>query len=481
MAGNTRKVFLVLMLAQLVATLDSQIVSTALPTIIGALGGADDFAWLVSAYILAQCVVMPIAGKLGDLFGRRAVMVASLVIFMAGSVCCALSWSMPALILSRSLQGLGTGGVLVSVFAINADLFEPSRRARFQSYLSFVFVFGSFVGPALGGALTSVAGWRTIFLVTLPLAALSVAGLLTLLPRTGQRGQPRIDYAGAVSIALAVAMLVVWIDSSRLFGSFLSPGSCALGVAAAIAVVLATRIERRAPEPILPPALLANRDFAFLSLATLCSGAVTVGLVPYYAYFLQMAHGLAPAVSGLFFIALTVGVSAGALLAGAMMARDVSFAVPLRLSLLLTIGTLLAFAALPRDSGLLWIALVFICQGMTVGLSMNALVFGAQVIALPRDMGAATGAISLARTIGAAFGVAIYGAVIALGLTRIVLPEGRAISELTPAILDGFGLAERSGVIAAYHAAFGSLFRLAAIIAAAGFICSCLIRRQNRG
>ena len=327
-ANGGRMAFAFLMLAQLIASLDNQLVATALPTIVGDLGQAEHFSWLVTAYVLAQCAVMPISGKLGDLIGRKRVMVTSLLIFSVGAVFCAVSWSMSSLIMARLVQGLGTGGILVSVFAVNADLFEPGRRARFQSYLSFVFVFGSFVGPTLGGYLTAAAGWRSIFLVTLPLAALSILGFLKCLPGHVSRRRPVIDFAGAIAIALTVTILVIWTDSARVFGSFSAPESLFLALAAGLGLVLSALIERRAPEPVLPPGLLRQWNFSLLCVTTLCSGAVSLGLVTYYAYFLQMAFGLSPAHSGLFFIALTVGVSSGALLSGQMMTRGWHFADP---------------------------------------------------------------------------------------------------------------------------------------------------------
>jgi EmrB/QacA subfamily drug resistance transporter len=479
-ANGRRMAFAFLMLAQLIASLDNQLVATALPTIVGDLGQAEHFSWLVTAYVLAQCAVMPISGKLGDLIGRKRVMVASLLIFSVGAVFCAVSWSMSSLIMARLVQGLGTGGILVSVFAVNADLFEPGRRARFQSYLSFVFVFGSFVGPTLGGYLTAAAGWRSIFLATLPLAALSILGFLKYLPGHVSGRRPVIDFAGAIAIALTVTILVIWTDSARTFGSFSAPESLFLALAAGLGLLLSALIERRAPEPVMPPELLRQWNFSLLCVTTLCSGAVSLGLVTYYAYFLQMAFGLSPAQSGLFFIALTVGVSSGALLSGQMMAHGGHFADPLRLSLLLGAAVLLVFSALPQHASMTLISAVFISQGLATGLGMNALVLGAQATARPQDVGAATGAISLVRTIGAAFGIAIYGTIIALGLADMQQVLSRDISAVTPTMLAGLSEAVRNDLLQHYREAFATLFRCAALIAVCGFVASCLIRKTRR-
>jgi EmrB/QacA subfamily drug resistance transporter len=479
-ANGGRMAFAFLMLAQLIASLDNQLVATALPTIVGDLGQAEHFSWLVTAYVLAQCAVMPISGKFGDLIGRKRVMVTSLLIFSVGAVFCAVSWSMSSLIMARLVQGLGTGGILVSVFAVNADLFEPGRRARFQSYLSFVFVVGSFVGPTLGGYLTAATGWRSIFLATLPLASLSILGFLRYLPGHVSGRRPVIDFAGAIAIALTVTILVIWTDSARIFGSFSAPESLFLALAAGLGLLLSALIERRAPEPVLPPGLLRQWNFSLLCVTTLCSGAVSLGLVTYYAYFLQMALGLSPAHSGLFFIALTVGVSSGALLSGQLMTRGWHFADPLRLSLLLGVAVLLGFSALPQHASMTLISAVFISQGLATGLGMNAVVLGAQATARPQDVGAATGAISLVRTIGAAFGIAIYGTIIALGLADMQQVMSRDISAVTPTMLAGLSEAVRNDLLQHYREAFATLFRCAALIAVCGFVASCLIRKTRR-
>ncbi|AJE49121.1 MFS transporter [Celeribacter indicus] len=478
--ARQRKVFAILMLTQLIATLDNQIVATALPTIVGDLGQAEHFSWLVSAYVLAQCAVMPVSGKLGDLIGRKRVMIASLCLFSIGAVGCSASWSMSSLILARLVQGLGTGGILVTVFGMNADLFPPAQRARYQSYLSFVFVFGSFVGPTFGGALTDLVGWRVIFLPTLPLALLAIAGFAVLVPRIVTGRQPVIDYAGALAIAMTVTILVIWTDSLRLFGSFLAPESLFLGIAAGLGLLLSAIIERGAAEPVLPPELLAKWNFDFLSVATFCSGAVTIGLVTYHAYFLQMAHGLTPAQSGLFFIALTCGVSCGALLAGQLMSRDWHFTFPLRLSLIWGVLTLGVFSLLPGGTPIWQLVAVFVAQGFANGLAMNALVFGAQVTAGEGDIGAATGAITLMRTIGCSIGIAVYGSVIAVGLSGVALPEGWDASAITPALLRGLPAAERADLVGHYSEIFAALYRVAAFLALLGFAAACLIRRPAR-
>src|SRR6478609_7403332 len=229
--------FLCLMLAMFMATLDNQIVSTALPTIVGEFGHLERFGWIGSAYLLSLSAVMPVYGKLGDLFGRKYVMMTAIAIFTVGSAVCGLAVSMNTLIAARVLQGLGGGGIMVSIFAVNADLFEPRERARYQSYSSLVLMASGAIGPVLGGAMSDLFGWRSIFLVNVPIGFVVLVGLALMLPYRKPNRRPKIDYAGALLLALTTASIVLAADGAQVFGSLVAPQSLAimaLGVAAAI-------------------------------------------------------------------------------------------------------------------------------------------------------------------------------------------------------------------------------------------------------
>ena len=238
--------FLFLMTAMFMATLDNQIVSTALPTIVGEFGHLERFGWIGSAYLLSLSAVMPVYGKLGDLFGRKYVMMTAIAIFTIGSAVCGLAVSMNTLIAARVLQGFGGGGIMVSIFAVNADLFEPRERARYQSYSSLVLMASGAIGPVLGGTMSDLFGWRSIFLVNVPIGFVVLAGLAFMLPYRKPARRPKIDYAGAIVLALTTTSIVLAADGTELFGSLLSPqclGIIAFGV---ICVVSWVFIERRA-------------------------------------------------------------------------------------------------------------------------------------------------------------------------------------------------------------------------------------------
>ncbi|MFN7102840.1 MAG: MFS transporter, partial [Pseudorhizobium sp.] len=211
-------VFWFLMAALFMATLDNQVVSTALPTIVGEFGALDRFAWVGSAYLLAMSAVMPVYGKLGDLFGRKFVMLAAIAIFVLGSLLCGVAWSMDSLIAARVFQGMGGGGIMVSIFSINADLFEPRERARYQSYSSLMLMASGSIGPTLGGTLSDLFGWRSIFLINLPIGIVILVGLVLMLPHRRPTRQPKIDYLGALLLAGFTTSVVLFADGMQIFG-----------------------------------------------------------------------------------------------------------------------------------------------------------------------------------------------------------------------------------------------------------------------
>jgi MFS family permease len=221
-------VFAFLLTGVFMATLDNQIVATALPTIVGEFGHLERFGWVGSAYLLASSAVMPLYGKLGDLFGRKYVMMAAIFIFTFGSATCGLAVSMDTLIAARVLQALGGGGIMVSIFSINADLFEPRERAKYQSYSSLMLMLSGAVGPALGGVMSDVFGWRSIFLINIPIGLVVLLGLGMMLPYRRPHRKPKIDYLGAIFIATTIASIVLWADSSELFGGLFTARSLAI-------------------------------------------------------------------------------------------------------------------------------------------------------------------------------------------------------------------------------------------------------------
>ncbi len=471
-------VFLFLMLAMFMATLDNQIVSTALPTIVGEFGALERFGWVGSAYLLATSAVMPVYGKLGDLFGRKYVMIFAVVLFTIGSLACGLAWSMDSLIAARVLQGLGGGGIMVSIFSVNADLFAPRERARYQSYSSLVIMASGSVGPILGGTMSDLFGWRSIFLINLPIGIVVLLGLAFLLPYRRPDRQPKIDYIGAVLLAAAISSVVLWADSAELFGSLIAWQSLAIIAFAIVCATLWVQVEKRAPEPIVPLRLFKDSTFPLLMIISIVSGGLGIGMVNYYALFLQTTTGLSPSEAGLFFIAVTGGIVMGSLTAGRLISKTGSYKPFSIISLSIAVVAMLSLSQVHAGTPLAIIAALLLLQGLGVGLGQQAPIIGVQNSAAKADIGAASGAVTLTRMGGAALAISIYGAVISSSLkgTGADIQGVGNIQELTPKMLAQLPAASQHAVADLYAAAFTPLFLVAAATAVIGLVAAVMLK-----
>ncbi|HKP83760.1 MAG TPA: MFS transporter, partial [Pyrinomonadaceae bacterium] len=291
---NVLVVFGGLLLVMLLAALDSTIVATALPTIVGEFGGLAHISWVVTAYLLAQTIVTPIYGKLGDLYGRKRVLQVAIVIFLIGSALCGLSQSMSHLIIFRAVQGLGGGGLMVTTQAVVADVVPPRQRGRYQGIFGAAFGFASVAGPLVGGYFTTHWTWRWIFYINLPVGIIALVVLAATLPAQISYARHAIDYAGAAVLALTLASIVLFTDLGGTVYGWSSPvmvGLIVLAVAGLISFVL---VERQASEPILPLQLFRTRDVWVTSVVGLIVGFALIGSVTYLPVFLQIVKGLSP-------------------------------------------------------------------------------------------------------------------------------------------------------------------------------------------
>ncbi len=473
--------FSALMAAMFMAMLDNQIVSTALPTIVGEFGHLERFGWVGSAYLLASSSVMPIYGKLGDLFGRKRVMIAAVVIFLVGSLACGLAQSMNGLIAARVLQALGGGGISVSVFSINADLFSPREQARYQSYTSLVLMLSGAVGPVLGGAMSHWLGWRSIFLINLPVGLVVLTALALLLPHVKPNRKPKIDVAGALLLALTIASVVLWADGAELFGGLLSPMGLSVLAGGLVCVTAWVQVEKRVPEPVVPLSIFASPTVCLLLIVSMTSGAVGIGLSNYYALFLQSALGLSASTAGFMFIPLTAGIAMGSLSAGRLISATGRYK-PFALASTGISATALVILALVGASVPLYgLAALMLMQGIGVGVGQQVPVLGVQNAAQARDVGAATSTVTLTRMGGASIGISIYGAIMSAGVATglSALPPGLHLSHLDPAMVEKLAPEAREQIAHLYATACQPLFLTAAAIVGIGF-CAALALKNVR-
>ena len=335
-------IFSGLMLVLLLAALDSTIVATALPTIVGDLGGLERLSWVTSAYLLAQTAVTPLYGKLGDQLGRKRVLQSAVVLFLVGSALCGLARIDDELIAFRAVQGLGAGGLIVLVQATVGDIVSPRERGRYQGLFGAVFGLASVAGPLLGGVIVEHLSWRWIFYVNLPIGLVALAVIAATLPSVSVRSRPVIDYLGAGLLAGALSAIVL---VASLGGTTWVWGSAPTVLVAAAGVVLIfafLAVERRAPEPVLPIAVLRDEVFRIGALLSLIVGFALFGSVTFLPLFFQTVFASSPTAAGLRLIPLMGGLVTTSIVSGRVISRTGRYRLfPIAGTAVMTIGLLL--------------------------------------------------------------------------------------------------------------------------------------------
>jgi EmrB/QacA subfamily drug resistance transporter len=475
-------VFSGLLLVMLLAALDSTIVSTALPTIVGDLGGLEHLAWVVTGYLLAQTIVTPIYGKLGDLYGRKIVLQSAVVLFLAGSALCGLSRTMTQLILFRALQGLGGGGLVVTSQAAVGDIIPPRDRGRYQGIFGAVFGLASIAGPLLGGYFTTHLSWRWIFYINLPLGVLALVVLAATLPGQTERRSHVIDYAGAALLAVVLSAVTLVSDLGGGVYPWSSPLILGLIAAAAVALVTFVVVERRAKEPVLPPRLFANRTFSVTSVVGLIVGFAMFGSITYFPVFLQVVRGVSPTASGMQMLPMMGGMLTMSMLSGQLISRTGRYKLfPILGTGVMAIGLFL-LSRLSLGTGALVTSAYILLLGVGLGMVMQVLVIAVQNAVEYHDLGVATSGATLFRLIGGSLGTAVLGAIFATRLTANLarsLPSGagqlsgagrmssEALAHLPPAVRAAYGLA--------FTDSLNTVFLVATGVCAMGFLFAWLI------
>jgi EmrB/QacA subfamily drug resistance transporter len=481
---NVRLVFTGLLLVMFLAALDQTIVATALPTIVGDLGGLNHISWVVTAYLLAQTVVTPLYGKLGDQFGRKIVLQSALCLFLLGSALCGLSKSLDELIAFRALQGLGGGGLLVSAQAAIGDVVPPRERGRYTGLFGAVFGLASVAGPLLGGFLTSDLSWQWIFYVNLPLGVFALFVLAATLPSASERVHHRIDYLGIVLLALGLSGIVLAASlggSTYAWGSSTIVGMWIAGVVFLAAFVLC---ERHAAEPVLPLRLLRNRVFSVTGAVGFVVGFALFGAVTYLPLFLQVVKSASPTGSGLQLVPLMGGLLVTSIASGQVITRSGHYKpFPIVGTAVMALGLyLLSTMDASTSTGVIFVFMFVL--GLGLGMVMQVLVLAVQNAVDYLDLGVATSGATLFRSIGGSLGVATLGAIFSNRLRdelERLLPAGvsahaNPASEVNPKEIDRLAPALHSAYLHAFTKSLGSVFLVAAGFAVVGFALSWFIR-----
>ncbi|MFK8911441.1 DHA2 family efflux MFS transporter permease subunit [Streptomyces sp. YS-3] len=414
-AGHERRTVLVaigaLLLGMLLAALDQTIVSTALPTIVSELGGMEHLSWVVTAYMLASTAATPLWGKLGDQYGRKKLFQAAIVIFLIGSALCGIAQDMGQLIAFRALQGLGGGGLMVLSMAIVGDLVPPRERGRYQGLFGAVFGATSVLGPLLGGLFTQHLSWRWVFYVNLPVGvvALLVIAAVLHIPVHGTRHT--IDYLGTLLIASVATCLVLVASLGGTTWAWGSAQIIGLAVLGAVLLAAFVAVERKAAEPVLPLKLFRIRTFTLVAVISFVIGFAMFGAMTYLPTFLQIVQGVTPTMSGVHMLPMVFGLLLTSTVSGQIVSRTGRWKVfPIAGTAIVTFGLLLLHR-LTEASSTWEMSLYFFVFGAGLGLVMQVLVLVVQNAVAYRDLGVATSGATFFRSIGASFGVAIFGTI----------------------------------------------------------------------
>ncbi|MGW1952137.1 DHA2 family efflux MFS transporter permease subunit [Streptomyces sp. NPDC001920] len=486
--GNVLVSIGALLLGMLLAALDQTIVSTALPTIVSDLGGLEHLSWVVTAYLLASTAATPLWGKLGDQYGRKRLFQIAIVIFLVGSALCGVAQDMAQLIAFRAVQGLGGGGLMVLSMAIVGDIVPPRERGRYQGLFGAVFGASSVLGPLLGGVFTEHLSWRWVFYVNLPVGIVALAVIAAVLRIPRRSTAHVIDYLGTFLIASVATCLVLVASLGGTTWDWWSVQIVGLVLLGAVLTVGFVAVERTAAEPVLPLKLFRVRTFTLSAVISFIVGFAMFGAMTYLPTFLQVVQGVSPTMSGVHMLPMVVGMLLSSTASGQIVSRTGRWKVfPLAGTAVTTIGLLLLHQ-LDRDSSTAEMSVFFFVFGLGLGLVMQVLVLIVQNAVSYEDLGVATSGATFFRSIGASFGVAIFGTVFAGRLDDELVEAFQGVP-LPPGVsLDGLeadprGIAElpgalRSGALEAYASAITDVFLYAAPVALLGFVLAWFLRED---
>nr|WP_188272946.1 MDR family MFS transporter [Streptomyces sp. CBMA152] len=474
---SVRVVLLALMIAMLLAMLDNMIVGTAMPTIVGDLGGMAHLSWVVTAYTLATAASTPIWGKLGDMYGRKGAFLSSIVVFLVGSALSGMAQDMGQLIGFRAIQGLGAGGLIVGVMAIIGELIPPRERGKYQGMMAGVMGIAMIGGPLVGGSITDHLGWRWSFYINLPLGVVALAMVTAVLHLPKKKSKPKIDYLGTVLLTVgitAIVLVTTWGGTEYAWGSARIMELIALGVASLVGFFF---VETKAAEPIVPLHIFRSRNFSLMAGIAFITGFVMFGAVLFLPLYQQSVQGASATNSGLLLLPMLLSMTVVSLFAGRVTTSTGRYkAFPIVGSVLVAVGMYL-LSTMGTGTTRLTSGLYMAILGAGMGCLLQITMLVAQNSVELRDIGVGSSTSTLARTLGSSFGVAIMGALFNSRVQDEMMARGGAgvtersaqlnaasLAKLPPQLREAYQHAVSSGT----HGAFllGAVVALGALGAA---------------
>ena len=437
------------------AAIESTIVATAMPSIVGALGGFELFTWVFTAYLLTQAITVPIYGRLADLYGRKRLLFLGIALFLAGSILCGYAWNMTALIVFRVVQGLGAGAVVPVSQTLLGDIYHGAERARMQGYISSVFASSALLGPVVGAVLVAHTSWSMVFWVNVPLGLVAAAMLAVTLRERVQRRQHRIDYPGAILLALGTCVLMyALVDAAAL-----STRMVVVLVGGAVLLLGAFALhEMRAHEPLLPLELWRNPMVTYGNIASLLSGAAMMGIAAFLPAYMQGAMGESVLAAGYALMALSGGWPVGGFLAGRIALAASYRAAVISGGIVIVLGSLMMIALDPTR-GAAWAIVSTLLIGFGMGLTNNTFGVAIQANVEWTQRGIATSSTVFTRIVGSSLGTAVYGGIVNMGLAPHMTGGGDLVNRIMePALRAAIPAAEIAPLMTAFAAALHRVY-----------------------
>lgn len=463
------RIFPSLMLPMFLGVVDQTIVATALPAISADLGNVERISWVVVSYLIAATVAAPVYGRLGDVFGRKKMMFVAIAVVAVASLLCSAATSIEYLSAARVLQGLGGGGLMALAQSLIGEAMPPRERARYQGYLATVFVTSNAFGPLAGGYLTEAFGWRSIFLINVPVAMLA-AVLMRRIPTRSPRGEPfRFDFSGLGWFILFIVPALLSLERIQSAGTPFTPAVGLLLALSLVSLWLLLRREGSTPHPLLPLNLLRRPDIWRPDALAACHGAALVSLITFVPIYLRVVRGTTASETGLLLLPIAIGIGTGSLVTGRLVSRTGRTTIYPAIALIPVVGLLLLLAFQPMS--LMGVAATLAACAFLMGSVMGVVQVTVQSAAGSAMLGAAAGSVAFARSVGAAFGTALVSMLLFASLAAIS-PEAAshfaALVEHGPSVLDGMAPAARAAVMHALEQTFGLVFLLIAGYVAVG-------------
>lgn len=433
-------VYASLLVVMFLSAMDQTIVGTALPTIVGDLGGAAHMAWILTAYTLAVTVAMPVYGKLGDLVGRKNLFLVAIALFLVGSALCGTANTMTQLIIYRFIQGLGGGGLMISSQAITGDLIPPRVRGTYMAPMGAMFGIASILGPIIGGWLTDSVSWRWTFWINLPLGVLAFIAIALVLRLPSSRLTSPIDWWGLAFMnagAVAIVLMATWGGNQY---EWTSPVIIGLGTAGLICWGLFAYVETRAADPILPWSILTNRTFIVATVVGMLAMGGMIGVMSYLPTYLQMVYGYSATASGLLLVPITIGMLVSSILSGILVSRTDRYKIYPVLGPLVAAGASFWLSRLSTTSPVWEISAATFFMGAGIGMFFQLLVTVVQNAIEARHLGTATSGNNFFREVGVSLGASLIGAAFSSNLTSNLSDRiGELARSADPAVLASLG------------------------------------------